>query len=443
MENTLKLRAGAGLCQVNYPTKYFPFREGTTDTWSGIHDNPYVRVVILDCGMPFAIVSFETVVLDKYLDNCAREMLNEYAGIPKENVWVSVTHTVSAPHLFVRESDPPEESNRSADFRNCTVEALEKAVKMAADSVQDAKLGFGCGTCAANVNRVVNTKDGWWLGSGEELPSDRDVPVMRIDGADGEMIAVIYSYATELAVMDKSIMSDGGRHITSDIAGAASRFVEELYNDKAVALFLPGSSIDQGPAYRAKRLVRQRNGDYKEIDIHEKGWLLLELLGERLGEQVLVASEQIECHDPKKPLKVTWQTDWYQGQWVPHGPPRPSDGPVKEWPFRLTEEVTQTTEALTIDNAVFLCAAGAGIRTVLKIKEASPFENTFIVGGISGMAPKLSTSGEKGMPEYDLYEKVSFQGRNTGFAPGSAEKYAENMHIFLKKLWANNQQIRE
>lgn len=78
------------------------------------------------------------------------------------------------------------------------------------------------------------------------------------------------------------------------------------------------------------------------------------------------------------------------------------------------------------------------MRTVLKIKENSPFENTIVVGGVSGMAPRLKTEGGKGMPEKDLYDKVSFQGRNTGFAPGSAEKYAEDMHAFLEKLWAEN-----
>lgn len=437
MEEVMKMRAGVGLCQAVYPTKYFPFQEGP-DLWSGIHDNPYVRVLILDCGMPFAIVSMEVVILDRFLDTYAREKLEEIAGIPKENAWITTTHTVTAPHLFVRDEEPPEERDRSIDFRSRTVEALDKAIKMAADNMQDATIGFGCGSCAVNVNRVVNTKDGWWLGSGEELPSDRSVPVIRINGADGEMIAVLYNYATELAVMDKSIMSDGGRHITSDLSGVASRFVEELYDDKAVAIFLPGTGIDQGPIYRAKRLVRLRNGDYKEIDLQEKGWLLLELLGERLGEQVLVTSEQIECHTPKKPLAVTWQTDWYQGQWSSHGSPRPSDGPVKEWPFKLTEPVTKTTEALVIDDSVLICAAGTGVRTVLKIKENSPFENTIVVGGVSGMAPRLKTEGGKGMPEKDLYDKVSFQGRNTGFAPGSAEKYAEDMHAFLEKLWAEN-----
>lgn len=434
MNKHITFRAGAGKSEIQYPSDLFPFRDGP-DLWTGIHDTPCVRAVVLDCGIRMALVSLEVVLLDRDLSEQIRCTVAELTGIEKEHIWISDTHTVSTPHFFIFPHNTPEENELAALMRANIHDAASKAVSIAYSTIQDASLGFGCGTCRANVNRVIETKDGWWLGSGEEWTADHSVPVIRIDGSDQKPIVILYNYNCELAVMDKSVMSDGGRHVTADLAGAASRFIETEYNDEIVALFLPGVSSDQGPAYRAVRTVRGRNGSYRTVDIKEHGWILLELEGERLGEQALLAAEQAVCTFPSRPISLENRTFWFRGQKL-KGLPNPNLGPVKEWPFTPDKDRTRSVEVMRLDDIVLIAVGSLGIDTVHELQARSPFAKTIVLSGVAGGAKRLPTDGAKYMAEQHMYDKVTFQARNSEFAAGSAEKMLEDVLTFLNELSA-------
>ena len=435
MNERVNFKAGAGRSEISYPLNIFPFRDGP-DLWTGVHDVPCARAVLLDCGLRVLLISLEVVLLDPELEQQIKTAAAELVGIPEEQIWLMVTHTVSTPHFFVREHNSPEENALALQMRANILEAAKAVVIQANENIQEASIGFGCGTCRANVNRVIRTGDGWWLGSGEEWPADHSVPVVRIDGKDQQPIAILYHYNCELAVMDKSVMSDGGRHITADLAGAASRFVESEYDDAVVALFLPGVSTDQGPAYKAVRTVRGRNGSYRSVDIKENGWILLELEGERLGEQVLVAAEQVSCATPGHPIRLEHETFWFRGQKL-RGLPNPMEGPVHEWLFLPDADRTRSVEVMVLENTAFVSVGGIGIETAQAIKERSPFASTVILADLNGAARRLPTDGRKYMAEEHMYRKVSFQARNSEFAAGSAEKMLEDALDFLKKIRKN------
>lgn len=431
MKDPSFFRAGAGKCEISYPLELFPFRDGP-DLWTGLHDTPCVRAVLLECGIRMLIVSLEVVLLDRELEAAARRIAAELTDVPDSHIWLSATHSVSTPHFFIRPHNPPEENAVASRMRENILAAVKTAVAQAS-SVQNASMGFGAGICRANVNRVIETKDGWWLGSGEEWPADHSVPVLRIDGASGQPIAIVYQYNCELAVMDKSIMSDGGRHVTADLAGAASRFIEAEYNDEVVALFLPGVSTDQGPAYRAVRTVRGRNGSYRRMDIKEAGWTLLELEGERLGEQVLVAAERVQCAVPDSAMRLEHRTFRFPGQRL-RGLPRPEAGPVWQWPFERTEDRTRSVEIWVLGSTAFVAADGIGIETAMEIKAQSPFDNTVMLSSVSGGAERLPTDGQKYMARKVMYERAAFQARNSEFAAGSAEKMQQDVLNFLRDI---------
>lgn len=432
MKEQIRLRAGAGKSEIHYPADLFPFRDGP-DIWTGIHDAPCARAVILECGMKLLLLSLEVVILDRELEKEVRTAASKLANIPEEQIWISPTHTVSTPHFFVREHNSPEENAVASRMRKNILDAAEAAAAQAAGSMQNAAVGFGSGACRANVNRVIETKDGWWLGSGEEWPADHSVPVIRINGEDENPIAILYNYNCEMAVMDKSVMSDGGRHITADLAGMASRFVENEYNNEVVALFLPGVSTDQGPAYRAVRTVRGRDGSYRSVDIKENGWILLALEGERLGEQVMLAAERAVCKVPACPIRLESRTFWFSGQKM-RGLPRPDKGPVKHWQSIPDQDRTRSVEVMILDDTAIVAVGGIGIETARKIKEGSPFGNTIILSSLHGRAKHLPTDGQKYMAEQIMYERGAFQARNSEFAAGSAEKILKDTLDFLQMV---------
>ncbi|MEU0221066.1 hypothetical protein ABZ281_41280 [Streptomyces sp. NPDC006265] len=65
------------------------------------------------------------------------------------------------------------------------------------------------------VNRNVQTADGWWLGTGETLPSDKGVRVTRFDELDGNPFAIMANYDVQSVVMMDPVMADSSLPITS------------------------------------------------------------------------------------------------------------------------------------------------------------------------------------------------------------------------------------
>lgn len=63
----LQFRAGAGKSEIQYPAELFPFRDGP-DIWTGIHDVPCARAVILECGKKMLFLSMEIVLMDRDLE---------------------------------------------------------------------------------------------------------------------------------------------------------------------------------------------------------------------------------------------------------------------------------------------------------------------------------------------------------------------------------------
>lgn len=429
-----KYFAGAGKCDILFSAEEFPFREGRKDYWTGVHDTLKARAIMLAADDTLLFVSVETVILDAEMSAEIKRRICEAVKIRPDRIYLAATHTVSAPHFFVREHNPPEENERSARLRETIYSAAVDAAKAAVESLRPARIGFGQGICGINANRNIKTQQGWWKGVAEELPSDHSVPVIRIDSTDGAPIALLYTFAVELAVMGGSVMSDGGRHVTADLSGAASAFVEAQYGDKAVALFLPGLSVDQTPVLRAVRTVRGKTGTAFTEDLHEDGWLLLRLLGERLGEQVLIAAEDISELRESGELLIAARSDAYPGQRF-RGPgiPNPMDGPILNWESSPDEDKTASAELLKIGDILLAVVAGIGAESGLKIKAAFPNAPIMLVSGVSGSAPRLKTDGEKYMMERWHYDEGTFCARNSGFGVGAAEQYIQNVCELIRR----------
>jgi hypothetical protein len=157
--------------------------------------------------------------------------------------------------------------------------------------MKDALVGCATGFCDVNVNRDIDTDEGWWLGSSESGPSDKTVTVLRFETPQGEAIALLFSYAVQSSVMDGSQLSAGGRLVSADLAGAAARFLEQEYGGAVTALFSAGAAGDQAPALKARVQYTGKGGHIRVDDTHEQGFIVAEMLGRRLGIEVLHTAE--------------------------------------------------------------------------------------------------------------------------------------------------------
>ncbi|MGM9521347.1 MAG: hypothetical protein ACI3VB_02575 [Oscillospiraceae bacterium] len=413
-KETFKLFAGAGSAPINIPAGAFPT---LVEEYTGVHDAPSAKVLILKSGsLKFAIAYFELVSLN---DDIAafKKIVAEKSGADEENVWICVTHSLPTPHLMPPAADAPAEvHDRFGLLHRAVEDALISAADRAAVSVREAKFAFGCGRCDINVNRNIDSREGVWLGCNDEGPSDKSVPIYKFEDMDGSVIAILFNYNAQCSIMDDSRTTSGDRLVSADLAGAATAFVEQEFPG-AVAMYCLGSGGDQAPGFKGFRTVRGRGGVTRTIDIHEAGYILVELLGERLGQEVVFAAERLECRELTAPMRTGHRSFTYSGQYIPD---MRSIRPCRSYEYIKRDDVETPVEVLQIgDAAIVGVKPEVCTRTVMELKERSPYAMTGLMTFVNG--------GAKYMPEKDMYDAITFQSMNSRFAKGTAEVFLEDI----------------
>lgn len=212
--------------------------------WFGILDRLYSRAIVLDNGTSrAALITVDDGAVSDAIWQTVTGRVEKELGIPAMNVLLTATHTHSA--LRKRAPDYPQK--------------IFESVKVAQQNLTPARLGYGNGVSFVNVNRNIidPTTRRWWEGANYDGASDKTVAVIKFETLNGEPIAVYYNYAVHPVLNGQLDM------ISADIPGAASRYIENSLDDKAIAVWSSGASGDQNPIYY------QQTYDLREIRVKD------------------------------------------------------------------------------------------------------------------------------------------------------------------------------
>ena len=205
------------------------------------HEKLYARAIVLDTGATrAALIGVDLGGLSETIWQAASKQIATELKCPIENIIMSATHTHSGwgPGGFRALTDsnapPPPIIGQMVD-----------AVRQAKAKLQSARVGFGTGNSYLNVNRdAVDSETHLWTQAPNlDAPSDKTVAVVEFVASDGKPIAVYMDYAMH------PVNGFLAGITSADFAGAASRYVEQAFDDKAVAVFAQGASGDQNPLY--------------------------------------------------------------------------------------------------------------------------------------------------------------------------------------------------
>ena len=412
-------RAGAGRADIVFPDAVFP-----VEGFVGERDPLRARVVLLDDGsLRIALAAIDQIsIRDESLARI-RHVITGVTGLPARQIVVSATHTFAAPHILP--TNQVALGNR--DSNECLQQAVDDAVRRAATDalaqLQPARIGFGLGRCGVNVNRDVPTAEGWWFGANEAGVSDRSVAVISVDDLAGQPIALLVNYAVQSSVMHDSVTSAGSKLITADLAGAATRHIEE-HHAGAVALFLIGAAADQAPYLTANRHVIGPGGHPARIDVHEAGFLLVDLLGERLGAEAVRVREQITETNPVPTLAITTETVTLQGQVMQA---TEDIRPATAYQFTPTGPASAPVTIARIgDIALVGVQAELTSATGLDIKRRSPFERTVVMTMTNGAA--------KYMADEPSFDRITYAAMSSPYARSSAETFTAAVAELLQRI---------
>lgn len=248
-----------------------------------VHDPIFARVLLLSGGGKTAlVVTFDAPEVGEMTP--FRQRIERETGIKFDHIVLAATHDHSAPRIgdISKGTRAQMPSPESLKYSEVVYAKTLAAIKQAQAALRPARMGYGKGHLDINVNRDQYTPGkGWAIGYNADGVSDNGLPVVRIDGADGKAIAILFAYGVH------STATFGIKHVSGDLAGAAERYVEEVGSPGVIGMFLMGPAGEQVPIVS---LGRPRGDDPKYRDLAFRS---MDAQGLILGAEVLRLAEGI------------------------------------------------------------------------------------------------------------------------------------------------------
>lgn len=405
MKQTLK--AGAGIGVLHFPESYFP-----SDGFSGIHDDMHTKVLLLEKGtVRGALVTLELPSVRPWeLTDELRAFAAQLLDVPYDNLWLIMTHDLSAPHV-----------PKTEDGKNLHMDILRQAVQTAANaalaSLQNVQAVICEGVCDVNANRDMESIDGWWVGIHGDGPSDKGLSMLRFDGEGGAPVAVLYSYALKSSVLEAAVMSDGKRYASGDVTGRAGVKAEEKLG--CPVLFVMGAAGEQVPKRKANYLALDENRRFYTVNLAEEGYEILETLSDELAKAICATAQTAGTSlDPEGQLSFGHFAFHADGQ-VSYANSLPQP-PVLHFEYLPAPGEDIPVWYLQIGNAVML-----GVKpeimtpTFDEIKEHSPFACTMMATLVNGGQGYIARDWD--------YDRYTYPGLKTPFRRGTDKVFLQEV----------------
>jgi neutral ceramidase len=220
----------------------------------GILDRIYSRAIVIDNGTTMAaLISVDCLFVPESTWKRVSVRIEKDLGIPAKNIVLAGTGTHSVP--IGRAGREP----FTIEWGKADEDRIVRSVKLAKDKLQPARMSYGTGLSYINVQRdgVDPKTHHWWEGAYYDGVSDKTVAVIKFESLSGRPIAVNYNYAVFNVITGTLDLVSG------DISGAASRYIEESFDNDMIALHSLGAHGDQNPIFF------QQTYDLREIRIKD------------------------------------------------------------------------------------------------------------------------------------------------------------------------------
>ena len=361
---------------------------------TGVHDHLYYRIVVLDDGETqfFLVQSDLCAISPSTYDEVAGELERE-TGIKPLQVWWTVTHTHSAPEvgpLSLPAAIAPSMSNRyqhepNPEYSGWVEKKLIEGVKQARAQLEPARIGVNWGMAMANINRRARDVEGpAFMGMNPDGPVDRRIGLIRLEKADGKLLALIANYA-----MHGTVLGKGNLQVSGDAPGVVEEYVEEKLG--VPMLFINGAAGNVAPIYSVPSVYP--DFDSGPMQHHTAGQHLTQFRV-LLGDRILEANRLLGPTTPQVKLSL--------GETVVETPRKTG----MDWPPDMGNYIRETSTGATVvrvpirflkinnDIAVWAAPLELFSEIAIAIRNSSPFPYTFYFGYCNGWLGYMPTKAE-------------------------------------------------
>ena len=251
-------KAGVGRVDIT-PTEpvHLAGYTGRRDSFASVDQHIFVKALALQEGVGTVtlLLAADTIGTPRWFNDRLAERLEQELKIPRARFLFACSHSHSTPviwgcleDMYGLTGQPAEAVERySARFREASFAAAQAALT----NLEPVKLSFGRGEAHFAANRRQFTAHGIDFGVNPTGLVDNDVPVLRAEGTNGALKAIVFGYACHCTTPGAS------GELGGDWAGYAQSCLEAVYPG-ATALFITGCGADANPNPRNNsKYVRQ------------------------------------------------------------------------------------------------------------------------------------------------------------------------------------------
>jgi neutral ceramidase len=242
------LEAGVAACDITpdvaaykVPMAGYGARQGKPST--GVHDPIHAKVLVLQDGA--TRIALVTADLRSVTPQLKQQILDKTRdlSLSEENLMLAGSHNHSGPAIFPEPFWQFQFGIHDPAVVEAMSDSIAKALREAAANLAPARIGF------AQELQPQFTRNRRWTYNTQAREAAGETPcitprlsVMRIEGEDGAVRAVIAHYATH-----PTILGADNFEISAEWPGVLQRQVEAAFPG-AIALYLNGAEGDQAPA---------------------------------------------------------------------------------------------------------------------------------------------------------------------------------------------------
>jgi hypothetical protein len=385
-----------------------------------LEDPQGVRAVLVTTDMLGFPASLSKIIADR---------VREKYGIPRERLLLNSSHTHCGPVVSGMSAVPGYNMTAKdwADVDVYTREFEDKLVAVigtALERLAPARLSFGKTVASFGVHRRMPGAIEW--GPNYAGPADHDVPVLRIDAADGSLRAVVFGYGAHNSTI-------GIYKFHGDYAGSAQKWLEDRHPG-AVAMFVMGCGGDVKP---------YPNGTLELVNAY--GAMLGAAVEERFGKKMSPVGgalktyfETIPLQFATPPTREQWQKQLNAGEVIPRNQAKvmlkilDRDGHLpSEYPYPL--------EAWQFGRDLTLVAMGGEVVSeyALRLKKELGTDGLWIAGysnDVFAYIPSLRILKEGG---YEASRAMEFYLQPGPWTPAVEETVVGAVHDLVKRVRSN------
>jgi len=326
----------------------------------------------------FFLVSTDICLYSPSVYDEVTKQLTEETGIKPVQVWWTVTHTHSAPEVgppglpavFMGERY---QHDHNTEYSAQVKKALIAGIIEARAKLEPARLGVAWGFARATINRRARDKEGpTFLGLNPDGPVDHQIGLIRLEKADGSLLALIANYA-----MHGTVLGGANTKISGDAPGIVADYVEQKLG--APMLYINSAAGNIAPIYSV----------YPDFESgHLSQFRVL------LGDPILEANAH--------PGPTTSAVEISLGEKIVETPRKAGMGWAPDLGSYLRTTSTGATmirlpvRFLRINNDIAIWAAPLELfcEVAIDVRDQSPFPYTFYFGYTDGWLGYLPTQAE-------------------------------------------------